>query len=275
MQSEIDKALAVEPAKMPPALLEVQSYAAVFIKSGMFKDTSSLAQGIVKIMYGRELGIPELTAMRHISFVEGKPELDAALIASQIKKSDRYDYKVKNWSVTGCTVEIIEKVGGKRSIIGEATFDKDDAQQANLLHKDNWRKYPKSMYFARTIALAARTYCPDIFMGAVYATGEMSENNLIYDATPVQDDPQSPAAAEEGEVIGQQELPAMHNLAEKSATNLMDVMEMTPPQRIEAFKAAYGRATPPHNTEEWELLYQYLREVGTSQDTEDFTDGEN
>ena len=48
-----------------------------------------------------------------------------------------------------------------------------DARRAGLLRKNNWKKYPQDMYFARTIGRAARWHVPHLFGGAIYTPEEL------------------------------------------------------------------------------------------------------
>ena len=64
-------------------------------KSGFFKDVTSQAQAMVKVMAGAEIGLPPFAAMSGIHIVQGKPVLGANLIATLVKNDPRYDYRVK------------------------------------------------------------------------------------------------------------------------------------------------------------------------------------
>jgi hypothetical protein len=48
----------------------------------------------------------------------------------------------------------------------------EDARRAGVLGKKNWTSFPKSMYFARAISDAGRTYAPEIFGGLPMYTSE-------------------------------------------------------------------------------------------------------
>lgn len=157
------------------SLKHMQVYSQIFKKSGYFKGVVDEWQGIVKIMAGQELGLTPFTSMKGINIIDGKPELSAGLMGTLIKRSGKYDYRVSDWSTKGCTITILQD--GKE--VGSATFDEDDAQAAKLLNKDNWRNHPKAMYFARALAYAARTYCPDVLGGgSVYVEGEISGDSV-------------------------------------------------------------------------------------------------
>jgi hypothetical protein len=58
--------------------------------------------------------------------------------------------------------------------VGESTFTIDDARRAKLAARDVWQKYPKDMLRSRAITRGARTYCPDVFNGAIYTAEEIT-----------------------------------------------------------------------------------------------------
>lgn len=153
---------------------EMQLMAKAFSASGFFKDASDQAKAIVKIAYGRELGIAPVAAMCGIYLTaQGKLELDSGLIGALIKGSERYNYFVKRLDGDGCEIEFYEN--GK--LIGTSSFDVNDAKRAGLAGKDTYGKYPRNLYFARALTNGARWYCPNIFGGAVYASGEIEPAN--------------------------------------------------------------------------------------------------
>ena len=205
----------------PLSLGDMQKYAGILIKSGYFKDTTHLTQGIVKIMAGQELGLAPFTAMKGINIIDGKPELSAGLMGSLIKNSGTYNYRVSEWTTKGCTVTILEN--GVE--VGSATFDEEDARAANLLSKSNWKSHPKAMYFARALSYAARTYCPDALGGGnVYVEGEISgdgkEEAEVVEQVVVDPDPQveeeTTVESEEVEETLAEEEPEAEEVPEKS-----------------------------------------------------------
>lgn len=150
-------------------LADVIQLAQVFYKSGLFRDTASEAQAIVKIMAGQEMGIPPMRAMQSINIIKGKVTLGADLMAAKIRSHPHYDYRVKKLTNDVCEIEITQD----GQAIGANTFTMADAEQAGIARGDNWRNYPRNMLFARCISNAARWYCPDVFDGAVYVPEEL------------------------------------------------------------------------------------------------------
>jgi len=147
---------------------EVLRCGQILAKSGYFKDAMDTAKAAAKIMAGQELGIGPMQSLTQIHVIEGKPTLSAALVGAQIKRSNRYDYRLIEWNDKLCAIEFIER--GKK--VGVSSFTLEDAQRAKLAG-NNWQKYPKAMLFSRALTQGARAYCPDVFGGAVYTPDEI------------------------------------------------------------------------------------------------------
>jgi hypothetical protein len=145
---------------------ELMNLAKAFAESGMFSDTKSAAQAIVKIQAGQEIGIPPFAAMTGIHIIQGKPTIGAGLIASRLKGSGKYDYRVVEASEKVCSIDFYQ--GNTK--IGNSTFTIEDAKKALTKNID---KFPKNMLFARAISNGVKWYCPDIFSGPVYVPEEM------------------------------------------------------------------------------------------------------
>lgn len=159
---------------------ELMNMAKAFAESGMFTDVKSAAQAIVKIQAGQEIGIPPFAAMTGIHIIQGKPTIGAGLIASRVKGSGKYDYKVIEASITKCSIDFYQ---GKE-MIGNSTFTIEDAKKALTKNID---KFPKNMLFARAISNGVKWYCPDVFSGPVYTPEEMDfaieSTHVIEDVT--------------------------------------------------------------------------------------------
>lgn len=141
----------------------------VLYKSGYFADVKNAAQAVVKILRGQELGIPPVTALEQVYVISGKTALGASLIASKIKASGKYNYKIKRLDDSGC--ELIFYENGKE--VGTSVFAFEDAKKAGLTSRETWQKYPRNLYFARALSNGAKWYCPDVFSGAIYVPEEL------------------------------------------------------------------------------------------------------
>jgi hypothetical protein len=145
---------------------DIMNISKAFYESGMFTDIKSVAQAMVKISAGQEIGIPPFAAMTGIHIIQGKPTIGAGLIASRLKGSGKYDYRVVEASEKVCSIDFYQ--GNTK--IGNSTFTIEDAKKALTKNID---KFPKNMLFARAISNGVKWYCPDIFSGPVYVPEEM------------------------------------------------------------------------------------------------------
>jgi hypothetical protein len=161
--------------------------------SGFFKDVAGASQAIVKVLAGAEIGLGPIASMTSIYIVEGKPSFSSNLIASKIKSHSEYDYKVESLDDKHCKVGIYQmqpavsfregEAAGSFQKIGDFEFTQKDAQAAGLTGKNNWKKYPKAMYFSRAISQAARVFCPDVFHSVIpYTVEELAPDVELTDS---------------------------------------------------------------------------------------------
>lgn len=152
--------------------LDLMTLGKVLSSSGYFSDARDAAQAAVKVLAGRELGLGAVASMTGIYLVKGKVALSANLMAAQIKRSGRYNYRVIRLDDTGC--EIVFTEGGQE--VGRSAFTEADAKAAGLMSNETYRKFPRNMYFARALSNGARWFTPDIFAGPVYTPDELRED---------------------------------------------------------------------------------------------------
>jgi hypothetical protein len=159
-------------------------------KSGFFKEAKDFNRAITIALVGQELGIPPATSIMGIHIIEGKPSMSANLMASQLKKSGKYNYRVRENTAKVCRIAFFEMVAGTSEEIGLSEFTIEEAAAAGLSNKQVWRQYPKSMLFNRALSQGVRTFCPDAFGGSpVYYEGEIEESmqsRLEPDPEPIQ-----------------------------------------------------------------------------------------
>lgn len=149
-------------------MVEIQTISKTFFESGLFADTKSAAQAMVRILAGQEIGIPPFAAMSGIHIIQGKPTIGAGLIASRVKGSGKYDYVVVTMDEKKCSIDFKQGV----KVIGNSTFTIEDAKKAGTKNLD---KFPKNMLFARAISNGVKWFCPDVFSGPVYVPEEMEQ----------------------------------------------------------------------------------------------------
>lgn len=143
--------------------------ARAFQESGYFPTVRSQAQALVKILAGQEMGIGPFQSMSKIHVWNGNIQIGYQLIGRRIKESGRYNYRVTSRDAKHCTITFFERWQEEWQEAGKSTFTMDDAQRMGLAGKDNWRKQPQKMMFARALSSGANEYCPDVFGGPVFS----------------------------------------------------------------------------------------------------------
>ena len=156
---------------------EATRRAEVFIASGMFVNLKEVAQGIVIIMAGDELGIPPIASLKGMEMIQGQIVIKAHLMAALVKDSPKYDYKVLSSTTEECTIEYWHCATGEyvAYAMGYYSFTMDDAKKQQLASKKNWRDMPKIMLYNRCQSNGIRTYCPDVLLGPCYIEEEIEE----------------------------------------------------------------------------------------------------
>ncbi|MFH1422777.1 MAG: hypothetical protein ABIH42_08720 [Planctomycetota bacterium] len=139
-------------------------YGEIFAESKMFPDVTSAAQGAIKVMAGKEVGMSPIQSQNAFYFVSGRLGMTAQAMAALIKKSGKYDFEIKEHNNEGCTI-IFYSVNGDRKELGTAIFNKSMAASAGIINKSNWKCYPMNMMFARALSNGARWFCPDAVSG--------------------------------------------------------------------------------------------------------------
>ena len=156
-----------EVARIPegeqlPTIAEAMALGAVFVESGMFPGIQTKAQATAKIMMGREFGIGPVTSLQLIDVVLGRLRPRSQLIAALVKRSARYDYKIKQMDERVCIIEFSDN----GQAVLESQWTIEDAERARLVKPDSgWLKYPKDMLFARALSSGATKICPELIGG--------------------------------------------------------------------------------------------------------------
>jgi len=176
------------------SLDDVQRVAKLLAMSNYFDAKAAqgelaIAQLATKILAGREMGYGPFASVQGIHVIQGKPVVSANLMAAAVKRSGRYDYRVRRLDNDGCEIEFLQRNGDKLESVGKSAFTRDDAKAAGLIGKDNWSKFARNMFFARALSNGIRWFCPDVFDGsAAYTPDELgveedADGNVI-DVTP-------------------------------------------------------------------------------------------
>lgn len=150
------------------------------------------------IATGREIGIGDMASLRHINFIDSKPTFSAEIMVVVARRDGH--------SIQGTVADGVATVTGKRADNGDTMtveWTMAMAERAGLALKQNWRKYPEAMLWARAVSQLCRELFADCFAGATYTPEELegSAGEPSADALPpVEDaDTSSGSVAQAGE----------------------------------------------------------------------------
>ncbi len=117
---------------------------------------------------GRAMGIPDAVALGGIDIIEGKATISAELMCAIVR--------LHGHSITGSVDANGAKVTGKRRDNGDTMtgeFNREMAETAGLLNKQNWKRHPDDMMWARAVSKLCRRLFADCFAGGTYAPEDM------------------------------------------------------------------------------------------------------
>jgi len=185
----------VQRDQVVSSLEDVQRVARLLAMSNYFdakaaQGDTAIAQIATKILAGREMGYGPFASVQGIHVIQGKPVISANLMAAAVKRSGRYDYRVRRLDNDGCEVEFFQRNGDKWESVGKSNFTREDAKAAGLLGKDNWSKFARNMFFARALSNGIRWFAADVFDGsAAYTPDELgvtedANGNAVIDVQP-------------------------------------------------------------------------------------------
>jgi len=121
---------------------------------------------------GRAIGIDDMTAIRSIHIIDGKPTFAAELMVMLVRR--------RGHSITGDVGDGVATVTGTRADNGDvmtSTWTMAMAQRAGLAGKGNWKSYPEAMLWARAVSQLCRMLFADCFAGATHTPEELGEDS--------------------------------------------------------------------------------------------------
>lgn len=183
--------MTVGPAWIPRSMKQIGRLAEIIVASGLapkpiMTANSPRAAAYVVISTGLEMGLGVMQSLRHIFVTpEGKVGVSASIIVSRVKraKTCRY-FRIVKMDAKECTCETLREGEPEPTRL---TWTIEDAKNAQLIHKDNWKKYPRAMLRNRCQAELARAVYPDEVDG-VYDPDELgaitTEDGEIIEVRP-------------------------------------------------------------------------------------------
>ena len=112
-------------------------------------------------LFGREIGMSPISAAQGLYAVEGRVGLYAETMRAMVYAAG-HEIKIVTQDTAKCVI------AGKRAGSDEwqqFTFTLQEARDAGLANKDNWKKYAVDMLLARATARMCRAIFPDVIRG--------------------------------------------------------------------------------------------------------------
>lgn len=125
------------------------------------------------VMAGAEIGLGPMTSLQLIDVIQGRPALSPEGQRALVLRAG-HRIVPREMSATACTV------WGQRADTGDeltVTWTMDEAAQAGLASKTNWRQYPKAMLLAR----ATSELCRGLFADVISGIGSYVPDELGHD----------------------------------------------------------------------------------------------
>lgn len=147
----------------------------VLAASNFFKNTIDENQAAAKILAGMELGIAAVASLRGLYIVEGQITLAYPMIGALIKRSGKYDYRIRALTADECSVEFFEN----GESVGFSALTMKQAKERGLdktkggYAKEPWVKFPENMLLSKCLSNGAKAYTSEVFFGAVYTPDEL------------------------------------------------------------------------------------------------------
>lgn len=171
-----NKALAVRTDDAFAKALEPTSFesamkcAEIIHKTGI-GGCKSPEEALVKIMAGRSQGMSAIDSLRLVYVVNGKPGFDATFIRAKCLRLPECEYfEPVPGEVTSEKATFRAKRRGREE--QRVTFTLEQAKQAKLADKDNYKNWTSDMLVARATTQLARRVFPEATAG-MYAPDEL------------------------------------------------------------------------------------------------------
>lgn len=112
---------------------------------------------LAAVLLGRDWGLGPVESLQYIDNINGSVEPNAEL---KLRMYRRAGHRIVDTTFAADSV----KITGRRGDNGEemtVEFSLADAKRMGLVDKDNWKKDPESMLWARAVSRLVRRLAPD------------------------------------------------------------------------------------------------------------------
>ena len=138
---------------------QIQTMANAVVKSQLF-GMKTVEQATALMLIAQAEGYHPALAARDYRIIQGRPTLKAETMMARFQQQGG---KVEWKTLTDkeVTATFSHPSGGSATI----TWTFEQAKQAGLTGKDNWKNYPRAMLRARVVSEGIRTVFPGVVLG--------------------------------------------------------------------------------------------------------------
>lgn len=142
-------------------------YAKIVVASGLAPKNETPEGVLIKIEYGQQLGLSNMSAIQNIANINGRPSIFGDAAIGLVRKSGLVELFEETVEGSGDDMTAICRTKRKgEPSTHERTFSVEDAKRANLWGKVGpWSQYPKRMLQMRARGWAIRDVFPDVIQG--------------------------------------------------------------------------------------------------------------
>lgn len=139
----------------------------LILKSGLCPSHIKTREQVFGILvYGEEIGFSPMQSLQSIAMIQGKPTVDVNGLQAKITQAGGLIEEIEHTDQL-CKLKMTR---GKQSRFFDFTME--DARLMGLAGKDNWKRMPKDMLYARAVSRGARRMFADVIKG-LYGKEEM------------------------------------------------------------------------------------------------------
>lgn len=149
-------------------------------RSGLLPSTIKTPEAAaIIILRGIELGLPAMVALDSLYVVNNKIGVSADMLLAAIRKEHpKAEIIIKKSDDKEC---IIMAKRPEQKDLTEFKYTIQEAQTAGLTGKDNWKKHPADMLFARCVSRMKRRIFNEVLKGLSHTPEELED---LRDVTP-------------------------------------------------------------------------------------------
>jgi len=141
------------------------------------KALSSPQAILAVVLMGQEYGFAPIVSCHLFDFIQGRASMRAAGMQALCVRNGG-SFHVIEESATACKIKAFRP---DRNWEQTFEFTIEMARRMGLAEKDNWKKHPEAMLYARCTSLLARRGWPDL-IGGLQASEEMQDAAIVEEA---------------------------------------------------------------------------------------------